>query len=139
MWLFNLCNNIVRLQDKILKRRRFMPSKKASSKGERAVVAALEKHGIRYEMQYALGYYIHVDFAVYYNGKLHLIEYDGRQHYHSVKYFGGRWRFFLQRFRDGLENMECRDRHVPLLRIRYDVPHEQIEDIVLQFLEKETV
>lgn len=116
-----------------------MPSKKASSKGERAVVAALEKHGIRYEMQYALGYYIHVDFAVYYNEQLYLIEYDGRQHYHPVKYFGGRWRFFLQRIRDGLENIECRDRHVPLLRIHYDVPHEQIEDIVLQFLEKETV
>ena len=58
-----------------LKRKRFMPSKKASSNGECAVV----------------------------------------------------------------ENWECKDRHVPLLRIRYDVPLEQIENIVLQFLEKETV
>ena len=138
MWLFNLSNDIVRFQDKFLKRKRFMPSKKASSNGERAVVAALEKHGIRYDMQYGLGYYIHVDFAVYYREKLCLIEYDGRQHYHPVKYFGGKWRFFLQRMRDGLEKMECKDRHVPLLRIRYDVPLEQIENMVLQFLEKET-
>ncbi len=137
MWLFRLCNNIVRFQDWFLKRKRFMPSKKASSKGERAIVAALEKYGIPNEMQYKLGYYVHVDFAVTYHERLYLIEYDGRQHYHPVKYFGGRWRFFLQRLRDILENRECKSRNIPLLRVRYDLPLEQIESTVLQFLNKD--
>ena len=135
MWLFDFCNNVVRFQDKLLKRKRYIPRGRAS-KGERAVASALDKHGIHYEMQYELGYYVHADFAVYYNDKLHIIEYDGRQHYHPVKYFGGRWRFFLQRLRDGVEGMECKDRGIPLLRIRYDVPLEQVETVVMDFLKQ---
>ena len=133
MWLFDFCNNVVRFQDKLLKRKRYIPRGKVS-KGERAVAAALDKHGIRYETQYELGYYVHVDFAVLYNDKLLIIEYDGRQHYHPVKYFGGRWRFFLQRLRDGVEGLECKDRGIPLLRIRYDIPLEQVETVVMDFL-----
>lgn len=133
MWVFSFCNNVVRFQDWMLRRKRFMPHARAS-KGERAVVAVLEKHGLKYEEQYELGYYVHVDFAIFHNDKMYLIEYDGRQHYHPVKYFGGRWKFFLQRLRDIIEGWECKDRGIPLLRIRYDVPLERIEDILLDFL-----
>ena len=137
MWAFDFCNNVVRFQDWILKRKRFIPRGKAS-KGERAVAATLDKHGISYETQYRLGYYVHADFAIHCNGKTYIIEYDGRQHYHPVKYFGGRWRFFLQRWKDSLENLECKDRGYPLLRIRYDVPLEQVESIVMNFLKQNT-
>ena len=135
MWLFDFCNNVVRFQDKLLKRKRYIPRGK-TSKGERAVAAALDKHGIRYELQYELGYYVHADFAVHYNNRLHIIEYDGRQHYHPVKYFGGRWSFFLQRLRDGVEGLECKDRGIPLLRIKYDIPLEQVETVVMNFLKQ---
>lgn len=117
----------------MLRRKRFMPHARAS-KGERAVVAVLEKHGLKYEEQYELGYYVHVDFAIFHKDEMYLIEYDGRQHYHPVKYFGGRWKFFLQRLRDIIEGWECKDRGIPLLRIRYDVPLENIENIVLDFI-----
>ena len=137
MWAFDFCNNIVRFQDWLLKRRRFIPRGKAS-KGERAVAAALDKHGVSYETQYRLGYYVHADFAIHRNGKTFIIEYDGRQHYHPVKYFGGRWRFFLQRWKDSLENLECKDRGYLLLRIRYDVPLEQVESLVMNFLMQNT-
>lgn len=133
MWVFSFCNNVVRFQDWMLRRKRFMPHARAS-KGERAVVAVLEKHGLKYEEQYELGYYVHVDFAVFHKDEMYLIEYDGRQHYHPVKYFGGRWKFFLQRLRDIIEGWECKDRGIPLLRIRYDVPLENIENIVLDFI-----
>ena len=98
------------------------------------MAAALDKHGISYETQYRLGYYVHADFAIHRNGKTFIIEYDGRQHYYPVKYFGGRWRFFLQRWKDSLENLECKDRGYSLLRIRYDVPLEQVESLVMNFL-----
>ena len=54
MWLFKFCNDVVRFKDWLLKRKRFVPKKSASSKGERAIVAALEKHHVNYEMQYEL-------------------------------------------------------------------------------------
>lgn len=139
MWLFIFCNNVVRFQDWFLKRRRFMPHGRAS-KGERAIEAALRKHGIRFETQYELGYYVHVDFAVYMptaddaGERLFLVEYDGRQHYQSVKYFGGRWKFILQRMRDTIEGWECKDRGIPLLRIRYDLPLDKIEGVLMEFL-----
>lgn len=135
MWLFKFCNNVVRFQDWILRRKRWIPHGN-SSKGERVVAAVLKRNGIDYEAQYELGYYIHADFAVYYNGKMYIIEYDGRQHYHPMKYFGGRWKFLLQRMRDDLEAMECKYRQIPLLRIRYDVPFPNIEPIIIDFLKQ---
>lgn len=133
MWLFAAINNIVRLEDKLRHRQCRIPKSNAS-KGERAISAILDRHGIAYETQYELGYYVHSDFAVRYNDKLFLIEYDGRQHYHPVKYFGGRWAYFLQRLRDTAEKWECRSRNLPLLRVRYDLPFDQIEPLVLNFL-----
>lgn len=137
MWLFDFCNNVVRFQDWILRWKRFIPLARAS-KGERAVEAVLRKHGYKFETQYELGYYVHADFAVYINERMHIIEYDGRQHYHPVKFFGGRWRFFLQRLRDIVENAECRSRNIPMLRIKYTVPLEQIESVVTNFLKQDS-
>jgi len=136
MWLFDFCNNVVRFQDWILRRRRFIPHGRAS-KGEREIVHVLEKHDIRYEMQYELGYYVHVDFAIYSNNRMYLVEYDGRQHYHPVKYFGGRWKYILQRMRDIIEGWECKSRGIPLLRVRYDLPMEKIEQVLLDYLARQ--
>lgn len=136
MWFFKFCNNVVRFQDWMLKRKRYIPHGRAS-KGEREIEAVLYRHGIRFETQYELGYYVHVDFAIYYKERMYLVEYDGRQHYHPVKFFGGRWRYILQRMRDTVEGWECKDRGLPLLRVRYDVPLEQIEDVVLNFINQE--
>lgn len=136
MWFFNFCNNVVRFQDWILKHKRFKPHARAS-KGEREIERAINKHGIRFETQYELGYYVHVDFAVYHNDKIYLVEYDGRQHYQPVNYFGGRWKFFLQRWKDIIEGWECKDRGIPLLRIRYDVPLDVIEQVLLDYLNNE--
>lgn len=135
MWLFTFCNDVVRFQDWLLKRKRFIPHGRAS-KGERAVEDVLNLHGIRFETQYELGYYVHVDFAIFHNDRMYLVEYDGRQHYHPVKYFGGRWKFILQRMRDIMEGWECKDRGIPLLRIRYDLPLDNIEDALMDFLDQ---
>lgn len=134
MWLFKFCNDVVRFNDKLLKRKRYIPHGK-SSKGERFVAAILDKHNFTYENQYEFGYYVHADFAVFLNGKTYIIEYDGQQHYRPIKYFGGWWKYFLQRIRDGIEKLECKDRNISLLRIRYDVPFDKIENIVINFLE----
>lgn len=136
MWFFHFANKVVYWQDKFLKRKRRKPIGKAS-KGERIIASILDKHNIDYEVQYLFGYYIHIDFAVNSGGNLFFIEYDGRQHYEHVKHFGGYWTFFLQKLRDAVEKRECKDRNIPLLRIKYDVPFKYIENIILRFLYKE--
>ena len=135
MWLFDILDKAVKILDRGRGRKHTAP-KSLASRGERVVAAALEKHGIRYETQYKLGEFVHVDFAVHYKDKLFLVEYDGAQHYHPVKRFGGRRAFIFQRVHDIIENRECKDRKIPLLRIRYDVPYDKIESILLNFLNK---
>lgn len=132
MWVFRLGCKIQDFRVKYLGKVFRVPSARAS-KGERAVEAVLKKHGYAYEMQYPFGY-MHIDFCVKHGDKLYFIEYDGRQHYHPVKHFGGRRQFFRQRLRDIVEGWECKDRGIPLLRIRYDLPMERIEETVLEFL-----
>ena len=91
MWVFTFVNNVVRFQNLLLGRKRRIPPAVPTSNGEKTIAEVLMKNGIRYEMQYELGYYVHADFAVYHNGRMSLIEYDGQQHFRPVKMFGGRW------------------------------------------------
>lgn len=133
MWFFTFSNQCVKLSDWLRHRKRNKPGGK-SSKGESKVAEVLNNLNLSYETQYPLGYYIHADFAVKANGQLHLIEYNGRQHYAHVKHFGSWWTYFLQRLRDKTEQWECKDRGIPLLNIRYDVPFSEIETVVRDFL-----
>ena len=132
MILFETVNTLQKVRAKITGRKIKAPSSFAS-KGERCVAGVLAKHGIEYKPQHPLGY-MHVDFAVVHQGKLFFIEYDGLQHYRPVRHFGGRKAFAVQKVRDTLEKWECRDRKIPLLRIRYDVPFEMIEPMIMDFL-----
>ena len=135
MWLFNFCMRVIAWQYRLEGRKHQKPSP-VCSKGERAIKSVLVKHGIEHEAQYAISPYMHADFAVHVNGRLMLIEYDGRQHYHPVKRFGGWNAFMVQRIRDTLERMECHHRKVPLLRIKYNLPMEKIEPVVMGFIRK---
>lgn len=132
MWVFWLGNKIQDFKVKYLGKEIRVPSSKAS-KGERAVSAALDRLGYNYTMQYPFGY-MHVDFCVKANDKLYFIEYDGQQHFRPVPYFGGRKAFFFQRLRDIVEGWECKDRGIPLLRIKYDKSFEQFETIIDSFI-----
>lgn len=135
MWGFTFVNNVVRFQNLLLGRKRRIPPAVPTSKGEKAIAEVLTKNGIRYEMQYELGYFVHADFVVYHNGRMSLIEYDGQQHFRPVKMFGGRWKFFLQWIRDTFENWECKDRKIPMLRIGYKVTGtDNIEKVIMSFL-----
>lgn len=133
MWVFWLGTKIQNFRVNYLGKKIRVPSTKAS-KGERVVASVLDKHGYNYTMQYPFGY-MHVDFCVNIGGKLFFIEYDGQQHYHPVSYFGGRKAFIYQRLRDVVEGWECKSRKIPLLRIKYNVPFDKIEGIVIKFLE----
>ena len=61
------------------------------------------------------------DFAVLDNDDkpLFQIEYQGEQHYKSVKYFGGDKDFAIRVYHDALKQSYCEDNDIPLLIIPY--------------------
>lgn len=132
MWVFWLGNKVQDFKVQFLGKKIRIP-KSRSSKGELAVANVLDKHGIKYTMQYPFGY-MHIDFSIKVNGKMAFIEYDGQQHFRPVAYFGGRKAFFYQRLRDIVERWECREKGIPLLRIKYNEPLTKVDEMILDFV-----
>lgn len=47
------------------------------------------------------------------------IEYDGRQHYEAVDYFGGNEALHISKKRDNIKNKYCKNNNIKLFRIKY--------------------
>jgi tetratricopeptide (TPR) repeat protein len=47
------------------------------------------------------------------------IEYDGIQHFKSVKYWGGDKKLFLTQIKDNIRNEYCKNNNINLFRIKY--------------------
>ena len=48
------------------------------------------------------------------------IEYDGKQHYEPIDYFGGLNSLKSQNIKDEIKNKFCQEKGIQLIRIRYD-------------------
>lgn len=64
----------------------------------------------------------------------YLLEYDGKQHYESVDYFGGEEKFKEQKERDAYKNQWCKENNIPLIRI----PYWHLDDLCIDDLRLET-
>lgn len=96
------------------------------SKGERAVAAWLESHGIPFETQWTpkrlvFGRRLRYDF---YTNEM-LIEFDGIQHFESISFFGGEKALRELQERDLLKTRWAHENNIRLVRIN----HTQIEKI----------
>lgn len=80
------------------------------------------------------------DFAVITSGSIHLIEYDGVQHFDEKDFFGGSSGFQILRDHDNAKNKYCAENNIPLLRIPYSYNPQRdqakIEEAARGFLEK---
>ena len=64
--------------------------------------------------------YLYFDFGIYHNNKLkYIIEYQGRQHYEPIEYFGGETRFQKQLQYDNKKQQYCEKHNIPLKIISY--------------------
>ena len=62
-----------------------------------------------------------------------LIEFDGKQHFNSIKYFGGEEGFKKTKANDEIKNCFAKENNINLLRIRYDeINH--IEEILNKYI-----
>lgn len=59
------------------------------------------------------------------------IEYNGKQHYESVEFFGGDKTLKLTQKNDKIKNLYCKENNIDLLNIKYD---EDVETKLLEFL-----
>lgn len=64
-----------------------------------------------------------------------LIEYDGKQHFQPIEYFGGQEQFEYQQQNDNIKNQYCKENNIPLLRIPY-WEFDNIEEILFKKLSK---
>ena len=106
-------------------------SKKIMSKSEYRIAEYLDKLNVRYKLQYTFKgcrdkKCLPFDFAIIdEKGKvLLLIEYDGEQHFHPVKFHNCTDKVAIENFKkcqkhDAMKNRFCSRRKIPLLRISY--------------------
>lgn len=48
-----------------------------------------------------------------------IIEYDGEQHFKSLKFFGGERRYIKQKEYDTVKNKYCKNKDINIIRISY--------------------
>lgn len=110
------------------------PLCKRESKGERRVRLWLERNSISYESQKIFDdcYDIKpLPFDFYLPDYNLIIEYDGKQHFEPIKYFGGEKGFQRTVKHDNMKNEYCKNNRISLLRIPYN---KNIEEELNNFL-----
>jgi DNA-directed RNA polymerase subunit RPC12/RpoP len=100
----------------------------SSSFGEIRVEEFLRKMIIDYKIEYRFkglhglgGSSLRFDFAIF-NSRcelLHLIEYDGKQHFEPVEVMGGADKFIETQAHDAIKNAYCKANNINLVRIPY--------------------
>lgn len=115
------------------------------SKGEELIADFLMKKNIKFESQkkfedcrsHINKSYLRFDFAIYDSSGTNikfLVEFDGRQHFEPVDFWGGEERFLIQKQYDEIKNQYCKERNLILLRIPYWDQH-RIKEVISELLE----
>ena len=107
-----------------------------SSSMETYIQKFLENNNVKYINQYTFedclnkkGNRLRYDFAIINNNKIfYLIEYDGKQHFEPVEYFGGNDSFKLRQEYDSIKDEYCKINNIPLLRLPYYLSNEDIKN-----------
>lgn len=112
----------------------------ASSKGEAAIRECLEDYDISYVKEYAIEDCKHkrplpFDFAVFdSDGTLYgLIEFQGRHHYESIKFYGGDEYLAERKYKDRIKKEYCEKNGIQFLEVPYtDI--DNIDRMVVSFV-----
>jgi hypothetical protein len=98
------------------------------SRGEREIAKFLKKFSIKNKRQHKFHdckNKFQLPFDFYLPDMRTAIEFDGRQHYQPIDFFGGVKAFEILKINDGIKNEYCEYNYINLIRIRYD----QFDDI----------
>lgn len=109
-----------------------------SSKGESIIQFYLDKNNIHYIYQYKINIdnninssgYAYIDF--YLPDYNLFIEYNGKQHYVPIEYFGGEINFNRQYMRDNYIRNYCKNNNIRLLEIPYT--ENNIQECIINYI-----
>ena len=113
-----------------------------SSSMESYIKNFLDQNNINYETQYTYedcinkkGNKLRFDFAIKKNQQVYfLIEYDGKQHFESIDYFGGEEGFKTRLEYDKIKTDYCRNNNIPLLRLPYYLSNDEIKQEITNII-----
>lgn len=94
----------------------------ASSNGEKRIRAFLEENSVEFTCEYVFDdcRYVSSLWFDFYLPRYNLcIEYQGKQHYESLDFFGGEKSFKEQVIKDRIKEKYCKENNIPLLIIPY--------------------
>lgn len=128
-----LCGKIFSAQPRDLLYHSHCPCYTINSKGELKIKEVLDKYGIKYEQQKRLENIKKAPYDFYLPDFNLLIEFQGRQHYESVKVFGGEKQFANQQEIDKRKKQIAHEAGIELLEISY-LEKSLIEEILVQRL-----
>lgn len=112
------------------------------SSGEKIVQSVLEQRKVKFYCQYSFqdckniitGYPLRFDFYLpEYNC---CIEYDGRQHFDALEFFGGDDGLKANQYRDKIKDDFCNQNNIILIRIPYTASFQEIETVIDNFLKR---
>lgn len=106
------------------------------SKGEKKIAEYLTNNKINFTSQYTFNdctYKRKLPFDFFLDDKNTCIEYQGKQHYVPIDYFGGRDNFDIQCKRDKIKVDYCKDNNITLIKIPY-TDFDNIENILEKFI-----
>lgn len=112
------------------------------SYGETIIELFLKTLGVSYDKQYSFDDCVYksklrFDFAVHDDDSIILIEYDGKQHYEPIDWFGGREAFEETKLRDKIKNNYCKEHNLTLLRLPYTLNDDEIKEKIINVLNPE--
>jgi hypothetical protein len=133
------CNNIFEMKpNAFLSGQRCLFCKE--SKGEKRVRDFLQERRVDIKQQYRIEDCKNVvplrfDFGILDASEnlICLIEYDGRQHFEAINYWGGEESFKYTQNNDNIKNTYCKENNIPLIRIPY-WDYQNIEQILTEQL-----
>ena len=94
-----------------------------SSKGEIKIREILSKNQIKFIEQYKFDnckFKNKLKFDFYLPEYKLCIEYNGKQHYKPIEFFGGEYTFEKQKIKDTIKTIYCNDNNIKLLNIKYN-------------------
>lgn len=99
------------------------------SKGIRIISTFLEQNNISYEREKRVGDSL-LRFDIFIPLFNVAIEFNGKQHYEAIPFFGGEENFQAQKDRDNRKRQYCQENNIFLLEIPYTLKKEEIEEIL---------
>lgn len=114
---------------------------RTKSSKERLIKGLLEKYNLNYIQQYSFDdckykYKLHFDFAIFNKDESIncLIEYDGKQHFYPIDFFGGDDSYNKTCIRDTIKNNYCKENDIRLIRLPYTLSDEEIKEKILNII-----